>query len=112
MQRKGPAPRKGTPQPGGARRGNAAAAPEAYGGPPNGFTAADLAALQSQIDGLQRAHHQMSQHVKSMSQDYQAVMGEMMNFQRNMVAQDQLTQNLIQYLINLEAGEFYSDYKI
>ena len=32
-------------------------------------------------------------------------MGEMMNFQRNMVAQDQLMQNLIQYLVNLEAGQ-------
>lgn len=27
-----------------------------------------------------------------------------MNFQRNMVAQDQLMQNLIQYLVHLEQG--------
>lgn len=46
----------------------------------------------------------MSQHMHSLSQEYQTVMGEMMNFQRNMVAQDQLMQNLIQYLVNLEAG--------
>jgi hypothetical protein len=33
------------------------------------------------------------------------VISESLNFQRNMVAQDQLMQNLIQYLVNLEAGE-------
>lgn len=48
----------------------------------------------------------MGQHMQNLSQDYQAVIGEMMSFQRNMVAQDQLMQNLIQYLVNLEAGAF------
>lgn len=47
----------------------------------------------------------MQQHMTNLSADYQAVIGEMMNFQRNMVAQDQLMQNIIQYLVNLEAGE-------
>lgn len=40
----------------------------------------------------------------ALTQDYQTVVGELMNFQRNLVAQDQLMQNLIQYLVNLEAG--------
>lgn len=47
----------------------------------------------------------MQQHMSNLSADYQAVIGEMINFQRNMVAQDQLMQNLIQYLVSLEAGE-------
>lgn len=100
-QRKAPAPRKSTPQPGGAAA-KRNAGNDAY----NGVSPAELAGLQGQIDQLRNAQHQMGQHMQSMSQDYQSVMGEMMNFQRNMVAQDELTQNLIQYLINLEAGEF------
>jgi len=64
----------------------------------------DLSSLQAQLDQLHRGQQGMQQHLNSLSQDYQAVIGEMMNFQRNMVAQDQLTQNLIQYLVNLEAG--------
>ena len=64
-----------------------------------------MSALQAQLDSLHRNQQGMQQHMNNLSQDYQAVIGEMMNFQRNMVAQDQLMQNLIQYLVNLEAGE-------
>lgn len=69
------------------------------------LSGADLSGLQAQLDQLHRGQQGMQQHMNSLSQDYQAVIGEMMNFQRNMVAQDQLMQNLIQYLVNLEAGE-------
>ena len=60
--------------------------------------------LQGQLNELARTQVAMQQHMTNLSQDYQAVIGEMMNFQRNMVAQDQLMQNLIQYLVSLEAG--------
>lgn len=60
--------------------------------------------MQQQIESLHRTQQGLAQHMSNISQDYQIVMGEMMNFQRNMVAQDQLMQNLIQYLVNLEAG--------
>ncbi|BGP68621.1 Transcription factor SKN7 [Rhodotorula toruloides] len=65
----------------------------------------DYNALQVQLDGLARTQQAMQQHMTNLSQDYQAVIGEMMNFQRNMVAQDQLMQNLIQYLVSLEADQ-------
>ncbi|KDE02703.1 hypothetical protein MVLG_06765 [Microbotryum lychnidis-dioicae p1A1 Lamole] len=65
----------------------------------------DLNAIHHHLDQLHRSHSNMQQHINNLSQDYQAVIGEMMNFQRNMVAQDQLMQNLIQYLINLEADQ-------
>ncbi|BGP38228.1 kinase-regulated stress-responsive transcription factor skn7 [Rhodotorula kratochvilovae] len=61
------------------------------------------AGLQAQLNELARTQVAMQQHMTNLSQDYQAVIGEMMNFQRNMVAQDQLMQNLIQYLVSLEA---------
>jgi hypothetical protein len=60
--------------------------------------------IQAQLDYLRQQQQGMSQHMANIANDYQMVMGEMMNFQRNMVAQDQLMQNLIQYLVNLEAG--------
>lgn len=68
----------------------------------NGF---DSNGFQGQLDGLVRSQQAMQQHMSNLSADYQAVIGEMMNFQRNMVAQDQLMQNIIQYLVNLEAGK-------
>ncbi|GAA5947364.1 hypothetical protein JCM3765_001641 [Sporobolomyces pararoseus] len=68
----------------------------------NGF---DSNTFQSQLDGLVRSQQAMQQHMSNLSADYQAVIGEMMNFQRNMVAQDQLMQNIIQYLVNLEADQ-------
>ncbi|KWU41740.1 hypothetical protein RHOSPDRAFT_7347, partial [Rhodotorula sp. JG-1b] len=60
-----------------------------------------------QLDNLARTQAAMQQHMSNLSADYQAVIGEMINFQRNMVAQDQLMQNMIQYLVSLEAGHPY-----
>lgn len=71
-----------------------------------------MIALQNQVEHISRSQTAMSQHMHTLSQEYQTVMGEMMNFQRNMVAQDQLMQNLIQYLVNLEAGRCSSLYHI
>ncbi|KAL8276848.1 hypothetical protein RQP46_010779 [Phenoliferia psychrophenolica] len=98
IKRKAPAPRKATPTPALAR-----SRPNGHA-PPDGPTG-DFASLQQQIEQLHRTQQGMSQHMNNISQDYQVVMGEMMNFQRNMVAQDQLMQNLIQYLVNLEADQ-------
>ncbi|ORY43593.1 HSF-type DNA-binding-domain-containing protein [Leucosporidium creatinivorum] len=97
IKRKAPAPRKSTPQPARGRGPGGAIDPMLTGG--------DLSGLQAQLDQLHRSQQGMQQHMNSLSQDYQAVIGEMMNFQRNMVAQDQLMQNLIQYLVNLEADQ-------
>lgn len=65
----------------------------------------DANAVQAQLDNMHQTMHSMSQHVQTLGQDYQAVIGEMLTFQKNLIAQDQLMQSLIQYLVNLEAGE-------
>ena len=61
-------------------------------------------ALQSQVDRLTTAHDEMAQHIRHLENDYQSVLGEMVNFQRNMAQQDGLMQNLIQYFLQLENG--------
>ncbi|KAK4058571.1 kinase-regulated stress-responsive transcription factor skn7 [Microbotryomycetes sp. JL221] len=70
-----------------------------------GPTTGDFTSLQNQLDQLHHQQSQMNGHMNQIQQDYQVVINEMLNFQRNLVAQDQLMQNLIQYLINLEAGQ-------
>ncbi|GAA5992468.1 hypothetical protein JCM10908_000831 [Rhodotorula pacifica] len=72
------------------------------GGGPNG---AEWSNVLAQLDSLSRTQAAMQQHMSNLSADYQAVIGEMINFQRNMVAQDQLMQNMIQYLVSLEADQ-------
>jgi hypothetical protein len=62
-------------------------------------------AIQAQLDTMNQVQHSMNIHMTTLNRDYQGVISELLNFQRNMVAQDQLLQNLIQYLVNLEAGE-------
>ncbi|GAA5911709.1 hypothetical protein JCM6882_006948 [Rhodosporidiobolus microsporus] len=85
---------------------NGSADPSLGGGAPGGpMGSGEYSSLQVQLDNLSRTQVAMQQHMSNLSQDYQAVIGEMMNFQRNMVAQDQLMQNLIQYLVNLEADQ-------
>ncbi|KAH8117110.1 HSF-type DNA-binding-domain-containing protein [Phellopilus nigrolimitatus] len=59
-------------------------------------------ALQAQIDRLTQAHDEMTQHIRHLESNYQSVLGEMVNFQRNMAQQDGLMQNLIQYFLQLE----------
>ena len=46
----------------------------------------------------------MLQHIRHLENDYQSVLGEMVNFQRNMAQQDGLMQNLIQYFLQIENG--------
>jgi osomolarity two-component system response regulator SKN7 len=47
----------------------------------------------------------MTTHMRNSERNYQDVLGEMVNFQRNMAQQDVLMQNLIQYLLQVESGE-------
>ncbi|ODQ51440.1 response regulator [Saitoella complicata NRRL Y-17804] len=68
-------------------------------------SAQQLATLSSQVDSLTKLQNSMNGHLQKLSRNYQSVIGEMLNFQRNMVAQDALMQNLISYLVNLEGGD-------
>lgn len=63
---------------------------------------AEYADLKAQIVNLTAVQDQMQNHILALTKQYQGVIGEMLTFQRNMVQQDQLMQNLIQYLMNLE----------
>ncbi|KAF8582339.1 hypothetical protein K439DRAFT_1618399 [Ramaria rubella] len=63
-----------------------------------------IQSMQSQIDRLSRTVEEMSTHFRSLEHNYQSVLGEMVNFQRNMAQQDGLMQNLIQYFLQLENG--------
>ncbi|CAG8458712.1 6446_t:CDS:2 [Acaulospora colombiana] len=57
--------------------------------------------LQSQINNLTKLQTSMNDHLHSLSQNYYSVIQDLLNFQKNMVAQDQLMQNLqTQKLIN------------
>ncbi|UZJ52206.1 hypothetical protein CBS101457_001526 [Exobasidium rhododendri] len=75
---------------------------------PNVSDAADKGAeeytkLKEQVATLTQSQDQMTSHINNLTKQYQGVIGEMLTFQKNMVQQDQLMQNLIQYLMNLEA---------
>lgn len=58
--------------------------------------------LKDQVATLTAAQDQMSSHIANLTKQYQGVIGELLTFQRSMTQQDQLMQNLIQYLMNLE----------
>jgi osomolarity two-component system response regulator SKN7 len=63
-------------------------------------------ALQSQIDTLKHTLSTQASHILSLERNYQDVLVEMVQFQRNMAQQDGLMQNLIQYFLGVENGEF------
>ena len=63
-----------------------------------------IQSLQSQIDRLTRSQDDMAAHIRSLESNYQSVLSEMVNFQRNMAQQDGLMQNLIQYFLQIENG--------
>lgn len=65
-------------------------------------SAESYADLRAHVAHLTSVQDQMQNHILALTKQYQGVIGEMLTFQRNMVQQDQLMQNLIQYLINLE----------
>lgn len=70
---------------------------------PNPFVDGAVVQMQAQLDTLSRSYASLDQHVAGMTRDYGIVVNEIVHFQRNLVAQDQLMQNIIQYLFNLEA---------
>lgn len=63
---------------------------------------ATVEALQVQVERLSRDQEELIAHVRNLESNYQNVLNEMVNFQRNMAQQDGLMQNLIQYFLQLE----------
>ena len=63
-----------------------------------------MEALQARLDQMSRDQEELVAHVRNLESNYQSVLSEMVNFQRNMAQQDGLMQNLIQYFLQLENG--------
>ncbi|KAI9446058.1 HSF-type DNA-binding-domain-containing protein [Lactarius indigo] len=62
-------------------------------------------ALQAQVERLVQTQDDMSAHIRHLENNYQNVLTEMVNFQRNMAQQDGLMQNLISYFLQMENGK-------
>lgn len=64
-----------------------------------------IEALQAQVERLVQTQDDMSTHIRHLESNYQNVLTEMVNFQRNMAQQDGLMQNLISYFLQMENGK-------
>jgi osomolarity two-component system response regulator SKN7 len=62
--------------------------------------------LQAQVERLVQTQDDMAAHIRHLENNYQNVLTEMVNFQRNMAQQDGLMQNLISYFLQMENGQF------
>ncbi|SNX84882.1 related to SKN7 - transcription factor [Melanopsichium pennsylvanicum] len=107
VKRKIPAKKKQPGLKGGVALGDADARDESPSMAMNVVDGADkggesYADLKAQVANLTAVQDQMQNHILALTKQYQGVIGEMLTFQRNIVQQDQLMQNLIQYLMNLE----------
>ncbi|KAJ3490929.1 hypothetical protein NLI96_g1094 [Meripilus lineatus] len=69
------------------------------------YHSATVEALQIEVNRMERAQEDMAAHIRNLENNYQNVLNEMVNFQRNMAQQDGLMQNLIQYFLQPENGE-------
>ena len=101
-----PAQRKSLPNPttNTAQNGNVSTSPGPFSASPTSANTAAVEALQAQVDRLVQAQEDMTTHVRNLERNYQEVLVEMVNFQRNIAQQDGLMQNLIQYFLQVENG--------
>ncbi|KAI0064513.1 hypothetical protein BV25DRAFT_1914227 [Artomyces pyxidatus] len=97
IKRKVPAARKSLP----SRGANASS--------PSPSTAGTIEVLQAQVDRLIQTQDDMTAHIRHLENNYQNVLTEMVNFQRNMAQQDGLMQNLISYFLQMENGKMKED---
>ncbi|KAJ3035813.1 kinase-regulated stress-responsive transcription factor skn7 [Rhizophlyctis rosea] len=79
---------------------------------PGGETSTDLTTelrrdttdLQSQVDSLTKLQADMATYLQSLSRNYHLVVEEVLNFRKNMAAQDQVIRNLVDYLVRREGS--------
>ena len=64
-----------------------------------------IASLQAQNEALRAQVGRSEERVHGLERNYRDVLGEMVNFQKNMAQQDGLMQTLIQYFLGIEGGE-------
>ena len=65
------------------------------------YSTNEVAHLKAQVDSLTKMQYDMGQHLNSLTQDYQSVIGELVQFQRNMLAQDTVMQHMMSYLLTM-----------
>ena len=74
------------------------------GGTPPPSTSNLLEGIHLQIERMARQQEELTAHIRTLENEYDTVVNEMMTFQRNLTQQDGLMQNLIQYFVQFENG--------
>ncbi|KAI9099724.1 hypothetical protein DFS34DRAFT_678317 [Phlyctochytrium arcticum] len=59
--------------------------------------------LQTQVDSLTRLQSDIAAYLQGLSRNYRMVVEEILNFRKNMVAQDQVIRNLVDYIVGKDA---------
>jgi len=63
--------------------------------------------LQSKVDTLTKVQSEMAAYLHTMSRNYHMVVEELMHSRRNMAAQDNLVQDLVQYVVAQDNGTLF-----
>lgn len=59
--------------------------------------------MSAEIESLMHSQRTLDAHLRNLTQNYQAVIGELVAFQRSLIAQDSVMQSLISYTVSLES---------
>ncbi|GAA97713.1 uncharacterized protein L969DRAFT_97471 [Mixia osmundae IAM 14324] len=70
-----------------------------------GSTEAAMLAMKAQLDQLIFGQGLANEKINDLTREHQAVISELVTFQKNLVAQDALMQNLLQYLVTMESDK-------
>ena len=57
-----------------------------------------------QLERMARQQDEMTAHIRGLESEYEAVLSEIIAFQRNLSQQDGLMRNLVQYCLQFENG--------
>ncbi|KAK9767729.1 kinase-regulated stress-responsive transcription factor skn7 [Basidiobolus ranarum] len=60
--------------------------------------------LQGQVNSVSKLQSDMGNYLQSMSKNYQVMVEEILSFRKSIIAQDQLLQNVVQYVLNQDSN--------
>ncbi|TPX60370.1 hypothetical protein PhCBS80983_g01821 [Powellomyces hirtus] len=72
----------------------------------------DTTDLQTQVDSLTKLQADIAGYLEGLSRNYRMVVEEVLNFRKNMAAQDQVIRSLVNYIAVKQSGDYASDSKI
>ncbi|KAH7889123.1 winged helix DNA-binding domain-containing protein [Phlebopus sp. FC_14] len=112
IKRKVPAARKSLPNNASLSssslgRSGSSGSPGPLGSSGGGVGVGEIDALQAQTNALASHLSILQTQSSGLERSYRDVLGEVVNFQRNLAQQDVLMQKLIQYFLGVEGGESY-----